>query len=115
MPRRQAMARCEHVGRNRSPVGLQCHIDNRGYCKESFAWEYSHQGKRQTIKIVSLKRVRKNSYLGQPGGVPQRRDRASYARSVAKGDRVLDPTPRLSDLGVTKDLRARRIGVELFL
>jgi hypothetical protein len=47
----------ERVGTNRPPVGLQCHINNRGDCKESFAWEYSHQGKRQTIKIVSLKRV----------------------------------------------------------
>ena len=49
------MTRCEGLGGNRPTVRLQRHIHNHGDGKESFAWKYSHQGKRQTIKIVSLR------------------------------------------------------------
>jgi hypothetical protein len=41
--RRQAMTRCEGLGGNRSPRRLQCHVDNRGNCKKSFAREQSHE------------------------------------------------------------------------
>jgi hypothetical protein len=41
---------------------LQRHIHDHGDGKESFAWEYSHQGKRRTFKIVSLS--------GQPSKAP---------------------------------------------
>ena len=49
------MTRCEGLGGNRPTVRLQRHIHDHGDGKESFVWEYRHQGKRRTIKIVSLR------------------------------------------------------------
>ena len=56
------MALGEGLGGNRPIVRLQRHIHDHGDGKESFAWEYSHQGKRRTFKIVSLS--------GQPSKAP---------------------------------------------
>jgi hypothetical protein len=60
---------------------LQRHIHDHGDGKESFAWEYGHQGKRRTIKIVSLR--------GQYLKAPLKQSRAKFiltplnARSMA--------------------------------
>jgi hypothetical protein len=55
MARGQAMTCCEGLSGNPT-VRLQRHIHDHGDGKESFARQYRHQGKRLTIKIVSLKR-----------------------------------------------------------
>jgi len=75
------MALCEGLGGNRPIVRLQRHIHDHGDGKESFAWEYGHQGKRRTIKIVSLR--------GQYLKAPLKQSRAKFiltplnARSMA--------------------------------
>ena len=49
------MTHCEGLGGNRPTVRVPRYIHDHGDGKESFAWEYGHQGKRRTIKIVSLR------------------------------------------------------------
>ena len=49
------MTHCEGLGGNRPTVRVRRYIHDHGDGKESFAWEYGHQGKRRTIKIVSLR------------------------------------------------------------